>query len=123
MPGYAFLDVVWTTFPATAGTSLRIVHEELGGLATKPLDPDVLARARLKLAGSLTQSLEDPVEAGMLLKGIAMSGRVPDDPVLSVLEVSPARAEALLHAWIQPERFAFTVEGPLLEETIEQLRP
>lgn len=123
VPGYAFLDVLWTTFPATVGTSLRMVHEELRNLATNPLDPKVLALARLKLAGSLTRSLEDPLEAGMLLEEIARSGRVPDDPVLSVLEVSPARAEALLHAWIQPERFAFSVEGPLLEEVIEQLRP
>lgn len=117
------LEVGLSTFCESSGRALALTREELRSLASRPPTADEWARAQLKLAGSVAWQLESADRAFEFLQRAARAGAVPVDPVLAVLDADADRVAELLRVCIQSDRFAFTVEGPLLEEAIEELKP
>ena len=113
-------EIHTSCLPAVAPKVLISICEELRDLITAGIDEESLLKAQLQTAGRLIRQLTDPGEGYDLLSEMACFENVPADPVASLLAVSEPELTTILSRSITPDRFVFSVTGPLFEEDIER---
>lgn len=112
----ALAELTTASRPQDAARVYRIVREELRALTS--FDEAELRRAQLTLVKGRARWWSSGDTAERDLVGMSRWGDPPPDPVAAIVDVDPVEVRRALATWVDPERFAFTVLGPLVEEEI-----
>ena len=79
-----------------------------------------MLKVQLQMVGHLFRQLADPAAGYGLLRQMVPFGEVHADPVAALLAMSEMELNTILIRCIPPDRFVFSVTGPLFEEDIEK---
>jgi zinc protease len=119
--GDAFVPEITTASrPDEATRVYRLLREEITALVDEGLEEADLMRARLSLVKRRARWWSSPSGAYSDFVAMARHGDPPVDPVAAVLDAPPDAVQRALETWLDPERYSFTLVGPLLEEEIER---
>ncbi len=112
-------EVYTSCLPARAPEVLAMIVAELRDVATTGVDEGTMLKVQLQMVGHLFRQLADPAAGYGLLRQMVPFGEVPADPVAALLAISELELNTILARCIPPDRFVFSVTGPLFEEDIE----
>ncbi len=114
---------VWETHvtcqPGQAHLVLAAMREEIRRCTTSGFTEDEVARARLGLSGDLLRRFSDQDDAFNLLAQLATYGPLPADLLGNIAVLTPHGINQLAGQVLNPDRFAFTVIGPMFDEDLE----
>ncbi len=115
-------EIHTSCLPDRAPEVLISICEEVRDLIATGIDEETLLKVQLQTVGRLTRQLTDPGEGYGLLSEMACFENVPADPVAALLAISETELATVLSRSITPDRFVFSVTGPLFEEDIERFQ-
>ena len=116
-------ELVTDCAPELVHQTLVALRGQVRAVLSAAPDDGELARARLALCARIARESNSSESAVSLLREIADYGLPPSDPINAVLGVEASAVATALHAMLDADLFAFSVEGPLTREALESLRP
>jgi predicted Zn-dependent peptidase len=94
----------------------------LAVLAADGFTEEELARARLACVRRTARWWDSPSRVDGALVDMSRHGSLPEDPPGALLAAGADEVAAAIGSWLRPDRFAFSLVGPLLEEDLERFQ-
>jgi predicted Zn-dependent peptidase len=114
------LELTLTCSPRHFHQTFDQLHEVLDRIVNQPLDQSAFLSAKLDAAKELLAAEED---AGTALEEMqVIAAQSPErltTPMAALMAVDEEGLGDFLHRLVDPERFVFTVVGPVLEDEID----
>jgi len=114
------MEILTSGLPSDAPQVFEELCRGVARLAEDGFTDAELDQARLARVCRVALWWKEPVRVEGALRDLARHGPPPENPVEALMSASAEDVAGSLRAWLRPDRFAFSIVGPLLEEDLSR---